>query len=100
MIISNAVKVQDPILRAFVDAMIAIIRLPNGNTPDPAPYAWKGSAADQVYASDTSEFRITFHVKPGGLSASCVVEPISSMAKSIQGPVDISLLAAVLDGLL
>jgi hypothetical protein len=93
---SNAARVQDPVLRAFIDAMISVIRLPDGSTPDPAPEAWKGSASEQIYANDTSEFRITLHVKPGGLSASCVVEPINSMAKSIQGPVDIDLLSTIL----
>lgn len=93
---SNAEKVQDPVLRAFIDAMVSVIRLPDGSTPDPAPDAWKGTASEQIYANDTSEFRITFHVKPGGLSASCVVEPMNSMAKSIQGPVDIDLLSSVL----
>lgn len=90
----NAGAVKHEVLRKFILAVLDSIQLPE--EAPPLPRAWRDRTGQEVGADDTDEFVVVFHVHPGGMVASAIVEPMSSRAHSIQGTVDLGVLGSKL----
>ena len=90
---TNAPTVAVP-LQKLVDAVIASVVFNSGASPSAAPNAFKDGNQKVITIADTTEFQIVVTIN--GDSAYAKVEPIGSMAKSIEGSLNLTTLATKL----
>jgi hypothetical protein len=93
---TNVPAVASVTLQKLVDACIASTKYHSGSAPDAAPSAFKDRAGKTITVTESSEIDITIKVNPGGNSAWVKVVPNSSRAQSIQGEIDLIVLATKL----
>jgi hypothetical protein len=93
---TNAPSVESVTLQKLIDGIIASIRFNSGSAPSAAPNAFKNRNQETITVTDASEFVVTVKVNGGGTSAWAKVEPLGSIASSIEGAVDLTTLATKL----
>lgn len=93
---TNAPAVASVTLQKFIDACVASVKRRDGTNPAAAPNAFKDAAGDVITLSETSDFEVVLRTNPGGQSAWIKIIPNGSRALSIQGEVDLTVLATKL----
>lgn len=94
---TNAGAITNVTLQKLVDAIIASITYPDGSHPAAAPNAWKHEGTGrQLDSTDTVQFNVEVRINPDGSSAWGRVTPIGSRASSLEGQLDLTVLATKL----